>query len=261
MKKISLKNRKNQTLVWELRIPENNIKWVCIVQHGYSGSKSDKHVDKLAKAFFDNWFITFNFDATNSFNESDGEYEKATLQLHYEDLEDVVSWVKKQEWYQWKLALTWHSMGWYTVARYWEENPDKVDYIASIAPVVSGKLSWEAHKKFFPEKFENWEKTGWLIEESKSKPGLIKKSPWSHMLERLSHDLLKKAKNLTIPILLYVWWKDTICPKEHIKLLFDEIPWNKKQMIVNPNAPHTYRTEEDIKHLYNSVSDWVKRLL
>jgi len=258
MQKLALKNRKNQNIIAELSIPIGDIKGVCIVQHGYGGFKEQPYMQKLAQAFYDNGFITFNFDATNSFGESEGDYEKATLQLHYEDLVDVVSWVKKQDWFTGKLALTGHSMGGYAVARYGEEYPEQVGYIASIAPVVSGELSWEAYKRNMPEQFNNWKESGWRISESKSKPGLIKKSPWSHMKERLKHDLLLKAENLTMPILFYIGGDDLSCPPNQTQILFDKIPGNNKHIVVNPGVGHVYRTESEIEHLYQSVSKWIE---
>lgn len=263
MKKLKLKNRKDQTIIGELNIPPRTvfIKGICIVQHGYGGFKEQPYMQQLAQAFFDNGFITFNFDTTNSFGESDGNYEKATLQLHYEDLEDVIIWAKEQEWYQGELAITGHSMGGYTVARYGEEYPNQVDYIASIAPVISGELSWEAHRRAHPEQLEEWKESGWLIKESKSKPGKFKRSPWSHMEERLNHDLLPESEKLTMPILFYVGGSDLSCPAEQTQILFDKIPGSNKEMIVNPGVGHVYRTAEEIEHLYQSVDKWIKNNL
>ena len=50
-------------------------------------------------------------------------------------------------------------MGGYTVTRYGEEYPDQVDYIASIAPVISGELSWEAHRRAYPGQLEEWKES------------------------------------------------------------------------------------------------------
>ncbi len=257
MEKLTLQNRKGQKLVGELRIPQGDIIGTCFVQHGYGGFKEQPYMQQLAQAFFDNGFITFNFDVTNSFGESDGEYEKTTLQLHYEDLEDVVAWGKQQRWYQGKLALTGHSMGGYAVARYGQEYPNTVDYLASIAPLVSGELSWEAHKKAYPGQLEEWKESGWLISESKSKPGLIKRKPWSHMEERLNHNLLPGAEKLIMPFLLYVGDNDVSCYDQDL-ILFDALPQSNKQIIVNPGVGHVYRTKQEIKHLYDSVSNWIK---
>lgn len=261
MQKVTLQNRKNQTIVGELNFPPKTvfIKGVCIAQHGYGGFKNQPMMQYLAQAFFDNGFITFNFDATNSFGESDGEYEKATLQLHYEDLEDVVAWVKEQPWYTGKLALTGHSMGGYTVVRYGEEYSDQVDYIASIAPVISGELSWKAYEKNRPEELRTWKETGWRISRSKSKPGLIKRAPWSHMEERLKHDLLPKATNLTMPILFYVGGNDFSCPAEYTQILFNKILENDKEIIINPEMGHGPSNEKEMKHLYESVYKWIKK--
>jgi isopentenyl-diphosphate delta-isomerase len=258
MQKLTLKNRKDQLIVGELTTPQSNIQGVCIVQHGYGGSKHEPHIQKLTQVFLDNGFITFNFDVTNSFGESDGDYEKATLQLHYEDLEDVIAWAKEQEWYQGELAITGHSMGGYAVTRYGEEYSSDVDYIASIAPLVSGELSWEAHRRAYPGQLEEWKESGWLVKESKSKPGEFKRKPWSHMEERLNHNLLVNASNLTMPLFLYVGGEDLSIPSEHVQMLFDKIPGNNKEIVVNPGVGHVYRTEEEIEHLYQSVNTWIK---
>ncbi|MEK9174166.1 MAG: alpha/beta fold hydrolase, partial [Patescibacteria group bacterium] len=135
MQKITLKNRKGQKIVGLLNMPEGVVRGTAVIQHGYGGLKSQAHILKLEQAFHDNGFITFNFDTTNSFGESDGTYWEARLGLHAEDLEDVVKWTKQQEWFQQPLALTGHSMGGYAVARYAELYPAEVDILAPIAPV------------------------------------------------------------------------------------------------------------------------------
>jgi alpha-beta hydrolase superfamily lysophospholipase len=94
----------------------------------------------LESAFLKNGFQTFNFDTTNSFNESDGKYAQSRLGLHYEDFEDVVKWAQQQDWFVAPLALTGHSMGGYSAARYAEDYPKEVALTAPIAPVVSGVL-------------------------------------------------------------------------------------------------------------------------
>ena len=160
MEKLSLKNRKGQTIIGVLEKPENSIKGTCVIEHGYGGFKEQDQIQAIKDAFLENGFVTFNFDATNSFNESDGEFIEATLGLHYKDLEDVAKWTQKQNWFRKPLALTGHSMGGYAVTRYAEEYPDEVDYLIPVAPVISGKLSFEAHERFSPGDLETWKKKG-----------------------------------------------------------------------------------------------------
>ncbi|MCA9352530.1 alpha/beta fold hydrolase [Patescibacteria group bacterium] len=259
MEKLSLKNRKGQNIVGLLEKPNSEVKGTVIVLHGYGGFKEQPHIQAMKQAFMDNGFISFNFDATNTFGESDGEYEKATIGLHYEDFEDVANWVQEQEWFQSPLAVVGHSMGGYAVARYAEDYPNKVGLCAPIAPVVSGDLSWEAHRKAHPGELEEWKKTGWVESASASIPGVIKRQPWSHMEERLDHNLIPDAGKLTMPVFLYVGSEDDGIPPEHVQILFDAIPIGNKTLVIADGAPHTYRTEKDIQHLYHSLSEWIKK--
>ena len=181
MENIILQNRKNQKIVGVLEKPTGKVKGTCIVQHGYSGFKEQDHVQVIKNTFLENGFITFNFDATNSFNESDGEFENATLGLHYEDLEDVVSWAQKQDWFVGPLALSGHSMGGYAIARYAEEHPQEISILVSVAPVVSGKLNFEAHERFYPGDLEEWKKKGFKEKVSSARPGVVKRMTWDSM--------------------------------------------------------------------------------
>ena len=112
MKKITLQNRKGQDVVGILEKPENGtIAGTVVIEHGYGGFKEQKHILAMRDTFLENGFITFNFDATNTFGESDGDFEKATLGLHTEDFEDVTEWAQEQNWFAGPLAITGHSMG------------------------------------------------------------------------------------------------------------------------------------------------------
>lgn len=81
------------------------------------------------------------------------------------------------------------------------------------------------------------------------------------MQERLDHDLVPNADKLTMPIFLYVGSKDTGIPPEHIQILFDAIPEGEKTMVIAEGAPHTYRTEEDLRYLKDSISNWLNSKL
>ncbi|MBU1292950.1 lysophospholipase [Patescibacteria group bacterium] len=258
VQRIELRNRKGQKIVGLLEFPIGTPTGTTIVQHGYGGFKEQDHVVTMAKAFLNNGFVTFNFDATNTFGESDGEYEKATLGLHYEDFEDVANWAQEQDWFVAPLAVAGHSMGGYSAARYAEEYPDKIAFCAPIAPVVSGTLSWEAHEEFEPEEFRKWEETGMLVKTSSTNPNNIRRSPWTHMKERLDHDLLRKADRLVMPVFLYVGTKDTSIPPKHVQKFFDAIPEGKKTLVISEGAPHTYRTEGELRDLYNDLDQWIK---
>lgn len=72
-----------------LEKPNGETRGTCVIQHGWGSSKSSSTIQAVKNAFLEDGFQTFNFDTTNSFGESDGDYEKSTLGLHAEDFEGV----------------------------------------------------------------------------------------------------------------------------------------------------------------------------
>ena len=254
MEKLTQQNRKGQTIVGVLEKPEGEIKGTCVVQHGWGGNKEKPTVQSMKNGFLESGFQTFNFDATNTFGESDGDYEKSTLGLHWEDLEDVVKWVQQQEWFVGPLALTGHSKGGYAVARYAEEHPEEIDFVAPIAPVVSGELSFAAHMKHEPEEFEKWRKTG--VRESTKQDGTIIHKHWFQMEERLQHDLLPQVEKLTMPMLLVVGTEDEHC-FEQTEALYEAAPKGKKEIFYIEGAPHSYHEKSEQEACTNAIKDWL----
>jgi len=253
MQKQLIKNRKNQNMAV---IIENvpNPKGLVFIMHGLGGFKEQNHIQAFAQSFQENNYTVVRFDTTNTFGESDGKYENATTTNYYEDLEDVIKWAKNQDWYQEPFILAGHSLGGICTALYAENYPSKIKALAPISTVVSGKLSFDAHTK---EEMENWEKTGWKIKESKSIPGVIKKLPWSQMVDRMKYDLLKKADKLTMPVLLIVGENDHSCPPKHHKILFEALP-GKKELHVIKGAVHTFRKEEHLEEIKEIFDKWIK---
>jgi len=255
MQKIIIKNRKNQNIFVILEKAENQ-KGLAFVMHGLGGFKEQLHIELSAKVFRDNNYTVVRFDTTNTYGESDGNYEDATITNYYEDLEDVIVWSKNQEWYEEPFCLYGHSLGGFCITYYAIKHGKKVKAIAPSAPVVSGELSLKAHGK---EEIDNWEKTGWKIAESKSKPGVIKKLKWSHMEDRLKYNLLPDANKLTIPVLLTVGENDDSVLPEHAKLLFEKLP-GKKEFYIIKGAPHTFREKKHLDEFYQIMDKWIKSL-
>jgi pimeloyl-ACP methyl ester carboxylesterase len=259
MPKINLQNRKGQRIVLQLDIAEPQ-KGLAFVLHGLGGFKEQPHVSAMADVFKAADFTVVNFDAANSIGESGGSMQEATLTNHYQDLEDVINWAKSQSWYREPFALAGHSLGATAAALYAEKNPFQVMALAPISAVVSGELSFEAHKKFKPEEFENWRQSGWLKKESSSKPGVFKRLPWSNMQDLLKYDLLPFSDKLTMPVLLIVGSKDISTPPEHQKIFYDQIPGEKELHIIE-GSPHTFRQTDHIKEMKSYLKDWIKKIV
>ena len=256
VQKFSIKNRYGLEIVGDVIIAEKSI-GLAFVLHGLGGYRTQPGMQMIAQTFFENSYSVVNFDATNSTGDSGGGYEHATMQAHYEDLVDVIDWSKKQDWYMEPFVLAGHSLGGYAVARYAEDHPEVVQAVFPFALVVNGELSWKANEH--SGELQKWKESGWRVSESKSRPGVIKRLPWSHMEERLKHDLLPHADQLTMPTLFLMGENDSSCPPDHEKILYDLVPGPKEFHVV-AGAPHTFRTPEHLEQLKSILSNWIKKL-
>jgi pimeloyl-ACP methyl ester carboxylesterase len=254
--KIFIKNRKGQRISVLVERPEKPV-GLAFIMHGLGGSKEQPHIELYAKAFLENGYTSVRFDTTNTFGDSDGNYEDATTTNYYEDFEDVIEWAKNQTWYKEPFCLVGHSLGSICVILYAEKHPDLVKAIAPTSTVVSGKLSLETEK--YRNVLEEWKKTGWRVDKSTSKPGLVKRLRWSHVEDRLKYDVLPEANKLTMPVLLMVGDNDDSTPQAHQQLLYEKIP-GRKEMHVLKGAPHTFREEKHLDEIRQIFDKWIKGL-
>lgn len=257
--KAGFKNRKGLEIV-VLVNESKNPKGTAVVMHGLGGFKEQPHIETFAKAFEKSGYTVVTFDTTNTIGESGGKFENATMTSYYQDLEDVVAWSEKQPWFTKPLILTGHSLGGFSVAFYAENYPSKVFAVAPVSPVVSGEMSVKAHTTYEPEEFKKWEETGWQIKESNSKPGVIKKLPWSHIADRLKYSLLEKVSNLTMPVLLIVGENDTSTPPQHVQVLYNSLPTKDKEIHIIRGSPHTFKDRIHLDEIERIFLHWIQKL-
>jgi predicted alpha/beta-fold hydrolase len=110
MEKLFIKNSQNQKIAVIVEKVEKP-KGLVFIMHGLGGFKEQPHIEIFAKVFKDNNYTVVRFDTTNSFGESDGDYANATVTNYYQDLEDVINWSKRQNFYQEPFILCGHSLG------------------------------------------------------------------------------------------------------------------------------------------------------
>jgi len=227
------------------------------VLHGLGGSKEQPQIQSTAEVFRESGYSTIVFDATNTFGESDGNYEDATVTNYYEDLTDVIGWAKTQHVYREPFFLSGHSLGGMAIALYAEAHPEEIKGLAPMSTVISGELSMQTpkHKNIA----EEWKKTGWRITERNSKPGAFKKLKWSHMEDRMKYDILKDIETLTMPVLIIVGDQDEVALPEHQKMLFEKLP-GKKEFHVIKNAPHTFVEKQHLDEIAEIFRKWIAKV-
>lgn len=225
--------------------------------HGLSGFKEQPHIQVMADSFKENGFTVVRFDTTNSCGESYGSYEDGTVTNYYEDLIDVINWARDKDWHQEPFCLAGHSLGGIAISLYAQKYPKEVKALAPISTVISGKLSAETKQN--KEQWEEWQRTGWKVWESSSKPGTIKRLKWNHMVDKMQYDLLDNADKLTMPVLLVVGSEDEATPPEHQEVLYKKLPGEKEMHIIK-GAQHSFRGKETaLDELKQILSNWITK--
>jgi pimeloyl-ACP methyl ester carboxylesterase len=251
-------NDKGQRISVQVDLPDSQ-KGLAFVIHGLGGYREQPHVEAMVRAFLDKEVAVVRFDAINSFGESDGCYQDATVTGYYQDFQQVIKWASIQSWYRMPFFIAGHSLGGMCAVLYAEQNASSVCGLIPISPVVSGRLSLDAHREKNQNELEMWESTGWL--ETQSADGKrIKRLPWSHMQNRLQYDLLQEASRINMPTLIIVGSADVTTPPDHAKILFDSI-LSKKTFQIIEDAPHTFRSDFHLQRLEKIISEWLGHII
>jgi len=253
MEKLFIQNREG--LKMSVVIDEDrNQKGLVFLMHGFLGFKEQPLLLEVAKIFRQNNFTTVSFDTINSLGESDGKMEDGTMSGYFENLEDVINWAKSHKFYQEQFFLVGHSLGGYCVANYAAKNKN-VKNLILLCPVISGELFQQTND--IKEILEEWKETGVRVWNSRSNPGVIKKSSYRFIEDGRNHDLLKTAQNIKCSVLMIGGDIDEVIPLEHQKLLFDKIE-SRKEMHIIKNGDHNLESRENLEELSNIINNWIK---
>lgn len=253
MEKTFITNRKGQRLAVVVRIPEA-AKGLAFVMHGLSGCKDRPQIVAFAGEFVAHSYTTVAFDVANTFGESDGLFEDATITNYYEDLEDVITWAKQQPWFVAPFVLLGHSLGGFCTAFYAEQHPDEVRGLAPLSTVVSGAETFTTGR--YKDVIDEWRRTGWFVSPRPSHPGMVKRLKYAFVEDAMRYDLMPGVGKLTMPVFLAVGDRDESTPPATQQRLFDAIP-GKKELHVLPGSEHTFRTEEEFTALRHLLGTWL----
>lgn len=141
---IELRNRDGKGMPATLQIPDGEAQGVVVLLHGIGGWKDQPLLVALANAFVQDDYAAVRFDESNGVNNPDGDFFHETTTQYTRDVEDVVTYLKGQDWYRQPLILVGHSMGGLVAAWYVAEHPDNVSRLILTAPAVSWKSMWWA---------------------------------------------------------------------------------------------------------------------
>ena len=256
MKKTKIKNRQNKEIVVQIDNEKKGDELVFIA-HGLGGFKEQKHIESFTKAFIKAGYVVIRWDAANTIGESGGKIEDATLTNYYQDFEDVIKWSAKQKWYKEPFVVSGHSLGSACCVLYTTKYPNKIKAIAPTSLFLSGKTFYES---LSTDEINKWKKKGYVLQESGSKPGVIKKLSWNLMENLLEHDLLDRAKAIDKPTLLIVGSKDTGTPSSDQEKFLQLLKTQDKELHIIDGALHTFKEERHLREIEEIMYKWAARI-
>ena len=242
-----LKNSANEIIYVQVEGYEHRRnKKIAFIQHGLASNLEHSAVQTAKKAFLDNGYLVIIFDSRYSMGKSDGEVINVRLATFKKDLETVINWAKKQNFYREPFILAGHSLGGASVLQYSAENASVIDAVIPITPVVSG-VTWENSCMFYmPDFCKDWKKKGFY----NYQPVVL---PYTVVEEAKNYDALRLAKDIKARVLLITAEDDHIIAPQDVKALYQALETKKSLGIVSEGG-HNFTTERSRQELYNSIA-------
>lgn len=253
-----VKNRHGLSVVAEITKPDNPLSLVFL-QHGVSGCKDEPHIQTINDTFYNNGYIVVSIDSSHGFGESEGHLESFTATTHYHDLEDVISWSTSQDFYMEPFIVAGHSMGGFSTLHYTINHSSKVKAVAPVSIAISGKFLDHAYSIKDPVLHQKWKDEGKILRRSRIHPERNGLLSWKFMEDFMMYDLLKRAEEIRVPVLLVVGENDPSTPVAHQQELFDILKTDKELNIVK-NAGHSFLEKTEREEMGEYLDRWIKRI-
>ena len=244
-REILIENAAGESIYLQIEKPLYAAGKMAIIQHGLASNMGHPVVQTVKQAFRDKGYWVITFDSRNSLGKSSGDTENVRLETFEEDLQAVIDWAARQDFYKEPFALAGHSLGGASVLQYAAENPLKVEIAVPVAPVVSGQKWEDACMLYMSDFCRNWKGQG----SYRYQNSVI---PYQVLEEAKSYDAFQLAERIHAAVLLVTPEDDHIIPCRDIKALY-AVLHEPKYLAVIPRGGHNFETEQSRKDLYNSV--------
>lgn len=230
---------------------------LAFIQHGLASNQQHQAVLAAKKAFLAEDYVVVTFDSRHSLGKSSRDVENARISTFAEDLSNVINWAAKQDFYSEPFALAGHSLGGASAWSYTIRNPQKVNILIGIAPVVSGDLWERSCFNNMPAFCKKWKSDGayaYQTPDGKDK-ALIS---YQTLDNAKSFNAQEDAESLKALSLLIAADHDNVIPPQDVRKLYDRLP-SPKYMAVISDSSHNFVSEKNQNDLSEAIRSFLKK--
>ena len=248
--------QQNEKIHVLVKKPQTPAKGVLFLMHGLGSASTEKIIQATQKAYADNGWTSVAFDCRHAFGKSSGSLEKARLSTYFEDLNTVIDWAQKQDFFIEPFGLAGHSLGGAAVLKYAEHHSQRVNHLVLIAPVLSGKLWEEACLLNIPDFYREWQKNGSFFYQDPLYPDWKGSISYDVLKDTFSYDAFSFTDRLKMPVSIFVGQNDAVSLVSANQQFYDRLH-GFKMIRLFKEADHTLRTEQNAVDLGLAVSDFL----
>jgi alpha-beta hydrolase superfamily lysophospholipase len=246
---VFLQNNQGQSIY--VKICNESANKLAFILHGLASDMNHQVVETAKNAFLDNGYTVVTFDARYSLGESYGNVSNVSLSTFLEDLETVVNWAKKQDFYHEPYAIAGHSLGGATAILY-SHNNDNISFLIPIAPVTGG-LQWEnSCMKNMPDFCKQWKEKGYYEYTQNDKSVNIF---YTVVEDAKSYNVLELAQNIKAPTLFIIAEKDRVIEEKDVQKVADLM---KAKIAKISQSTHNFVKKQNQDDLYTAIYDFIK---
>lgn len=231
---------------------------LVFIQHGLSGHKGQTMIRQPVRAFVDSGYVAVSFDCRHSFGNSDGSLEFASLSSFIADLQTIITWAEKQDFFVEPFALSGHSLGGGSALNFAEKNPQRVSLLVPVAAMVGGKYFIRSRLLNDAKDYRTWQKEGKIYRENKNNKTKNGYLSFNVVTDMLNYNMVRDASKIACPTLIITGDNDLSSTVYNNQQLFNSINC-KKDLVILKDCAHLYDKKHNPEQLYSVIFEWLAK--